>query len=261
MTGDLDFDFKEELKDDFQNYFNTENTSDFSNYFPSTNQGFIISTSLNIPGIYNHKLDDPIVKDALDGLLSRQGISTDELFRTFGGDMAVASYRDNAYEKASLLFATKYYNKGLLNKFLQLGEKSEYLIKETPQLYKVTATQQDSSAFNITFPDGYPRIFLTDEILFYITNANHYNRISRGGYRRSERIDSKMQEVLNSNMIAGHFDMDVMVNEPGKKSLFEDCDFSFDDEGMAFKLNFKNKNISALKQLIERQKQENQSTD
>lgn len=251
MEGKMLFDFKDELQDVFNNYFNSNMESDFFGFIPKRNIGFLISTSLNLPGIYNYKTENRLVRSGVDQILAYKDLTTDELFRTFGGDLFAASYRENPLDKASLLLGTKFYNRNLLNKLLNLGVKAEYLEKETDDIYKWLSTSKDSSSFKINFPDGHPRLVIVDDNLLFMTDAANYNRILNGGYRSSEVLDKSTIAEIENQMISGIFNADVMTNVPGKKDdIFEKVDFSFNKEEMKFTLNFKDKKTYALKQLI-----------
>lgn len=251
MDGKMKFDFKDELQDVFKNYFNTNMESDFFKFIPKRNIGFLISSSLNLPGIYNYKTENRMVRAGVDQLLSYKDLTTDELFRTFGGDMFAASYREDPREKASLLLGTKFYNRNLLDKLLNLGIKAEYLEKESSNIYRWLSTSRDSSSFKINFPDGYPRLVIVDDNLLFMTDAANYNRILNGGYRSSEVLDRYTVETIENQMISGIFNADVMTNVPGsKEDIFEKVNFSFNKEEMSFTLDFVDDETYALKQLI-----------
>ena len=251
MEGDVSFDFKPEMDQVFKNYFNDNTESDFSKYIPKNNCGFAFSASLNLPGIYNYRLGDRELQNSVDRILATKGITTNELFRTFGGDMFAASYRERPGEKASLLCGTKYYNRRLLDEFLDLGVQAEYLIKESNDVYTWTGTSRDSSSFKINFPDGFPRLAVADDVVFFITDVKNYNRILDGGYNRNEMMSTDLQTAFKEKMVAGVFDMDVMTNTGNKEQdIFEKCTFSFDKKAMKFKLDFKNKDVYALKLLM-----------
>lgn len=253
MDGKVSFDFKEEMDEVFANYFNQEMETDFSKFLPKNNAGFALTSTLNFPGIYNYKLGEREIQRSVDKLLATKGITTQQMFRTFGGDMFIASYRSNIREKASLVVGTKYFNRPLLDEFIDLGVQAEYLVKESDDVFKWTSTKQDSSSFNITFPDGYPRLIVVDDILLFVTDLNYYYRILDGGYKRNEMFDSKTKELLSSNMAAGIFDMDIMTNTQNpNEDMFEKCRFSFDKEKLEFNLTFKEKEVYALKTLIEK---------
>lgn len=253
MDGKIMFDFKEEMNEVFANYFNEKMETDFSKYLPKNNAGFVLTSTLNFPGIYNYKLGGREIQNAVDRLLIKKGITTQQMFRTFGGDVFLASYRSNLKEKASLVVGIKYFNRPLLEEFIELGVQSEYLIKESDDVFKWTSTSQDSSSFNITFPDGYPRLLIVDDILLFVTDLNYYYRILDGGYKRNEMMDKSIREQLKSNMVAGVFDMDIMTNTQNiNEDIFEKCKFSFDKEKLEFELTFKHKEVYALKTLIEK---------
>ena len=251
LEGKMQFDFKDELQEVFENYFNKEMESDFFGFIPKRNIGFLISTSLNLPGIYNYKTENRLVRSGVDQLLGYKDLSTDELFRTFGGDLFLASYRDSPTDKATLLLGTKFYNRNLLDKLLNLGVKADYLEKESDDIYRWMSTSRDSSSFKINFPDGYPRLAIVDDNLLFMTDGANYNRILNGGYRNSEIFDRSTIQEIENQMISGIFNAHVMTNVPGAKDdIFEKVDFSFNKEEMKFSLEFKDKKTYALKQLI-----------
>lgn len=251
MEGKVKFDFKPEMDEIFTNYFNDESQSDFSQYMPKNNCGFALTTSINIPGIYNYRLGDREIQNAVDKLLATKNLTTNQLFRTFGGDLFVSSYREKLTESASLLIGTRFQNRPFLNEILDIGVKAEYLIKESDDIYKWTSTSRDSSAFNITFDDGYPRLIIKDDVLFFISDVKHYFRINDGGYKSNEMMDRATVEAFRSNMMAGFFDMNVMTHSQYvKEDIFEKCKFSFDKEKLDFEINFKDKEVFALKTLI-----------
>lgn len=251
MEGKMNFEFKEDLKDVFENYFNSSEESDFFNFIPKRNIGFLISTSLNLPGIYNYKTESRVIRAGIDKFLSSKNFYIDDFFRTFGGDLFAVSYRENSIEKVSLLLGTKFYNRNLLNKYLDIGVRANYLDKQSDDIYRWLSTSRDSSSFKINFPDGYPRIAIVDDNLLFMTDATNYNRILNGGYKDSEVLDRLTINQIENQMISGIFNADVMTNIPGKKEdIFEKVDFSFNREGMKFSLQFKDKKTYALKQLI-----------
>ena len=239
--------FQSALVEDLNLCFKDNITTDFSSYIPS-NANSAMAVSLDLEGIQQVLQKKNALMMANFGL-KEYGLTVEDINSTFGGDILLYSTPGEADTPVGT-FATSIRSQENLDKFIALATDFNMLEKLGDNLYGIKGTSMLSG--NMGGPDA--QLLIQDKMLVISGSPTHIEKISKGGFSGAEKLDKAKIKALKNNIFAGFMDLKDFVNATGGKNLnlnFEDMNYSTDRKKGSFKLNFKDKNVNALKQFFE----------
>lgn len=253
MKGLFSFNGSDEKSIEFSNIFLNKDRSKLYKYLPEEHNVMRATTVFNVPAIAESKLSDENVKKAISNLVGKFNLTLNDVYRTIGGEVFFALYRDSEYIKPTLVCGIKYYNRQIFDTMLDIFIEAEYLVPDegVEDSYIVKDIKQDSSMYYISFPDGHPRIFIHDSLLFYTGNYNYMAKVKRGGFSKSELYADAEVKRLNSNLLDFYYEGGLSSSQGSKlNQIISSVDLSFSNEKLEVNLQFANKESNALKQLL-----------
>lgn len=253
ISGLANFHMKASLGNLFENIFKSDQSSDFARFVPAKDLSVVMYASLNLPAIYNRAINDPKAQKYIESQLAKIELSVDDFYRALDGEIMIVSFRESIDAPAKVLIGAHVDNEGVLNRFIDVGLKNGFMLRDGNDVYKMKDNQ---SGFRLQtksdFPDGQMRIAVVDDYLFFVTDLNALAHVMGGGYKGKSEVDDAFLDVLNDQLLGGHVDISKMSSIKNANTLsFESLHFTLDQQQLNFNLELSNKNEYALKQIFD----------
>jgi hypothetical protein len=243
------------LTKDFDKFFDDEVKTDYTRYVPKEDLLFAFTTAINSKGIDEVLSARPQTKGFIEYGLAEYGLSVSDIANTFGGDILVAGMIPENADKPAGLFAMNIEDEELFTQFMQLAIDEGAASLDGENIYRLLDVSRGSytNEFEVTFPDGAPRLVLTDGKMFVTGHPGILEMVLDGGYARSDRADGEIPNLLGNHIFGGYFALQALgqFDSDMADMVFQTMDIQVDREESEMHLFMENDSENALRQLIE----------
>ena len=253
ITGLAKFRFKREVESRVENFFAPTFDTDFTPFIKDKNRQGTFFASLNLSGIYNYSISDQKTKDGLEGFLQQYGINLKELFKVFGGDLMITSYREEGEEESSVVFGTKIFRPDLLQNYLDVLADKEYIMPVSEGLYATQVRQSSTDTLANANQDQLSfHLIQKEDKLFFTDGQEIIQAIINGGYSRMARIGEDLSANMTDDYLRGYVNFANMANQGGGTEDLESLKLVFNKEALEFEVSLKDKSAYALEKILSR---------
>lgn len=254
---DLDYKINPELSKDLNLFFKDELKADFSDFIPEANRASLMTVAIDFKGIYQVLQEKNFLSYAAKamGPLREFGLDIKDITDAFGGDIALATYKNG--DKMDGIFATDV-NETKVLELLAIGLKSGSLTDEGNGLYKIndeSIAKNIEKRFNndssINF-NTEAKILVKDGKLFISGNAEYLAQIAKGGFGRSARVDSAVYKKLSNNIFGWDSTKEMnFKGKDGQEIKIDGLQIISDRTNSHSELKLDDKSKNALKQIMD----------
>ena len=211
MVSHTDLELKKGLTKDLDKLFKDKPSMDVEDYVPGDGLVFVLSNSLSFRGLDEMLSGQPFVKGMVNQSLQEYGFSTEDLAKTFGGDIVVAGYTNPTDpSKVSGVFITDLLDTDRWNQFQTIALDMGLLAPGTDGRFVLAG---GANSFGLPLSDeGVPQMLIKDDKVFVSADDALLAQIAGGANTYDLDLDGDAEEVVEGNLFGLFLNM-AKLNE------------------------------------------------
>jgi len=243
LKGIADFDIQEGLTKELDLLFKDKISEEFLPLIPSENLIFLMSSAINSEGILKLLNSRSQAKSFANFSLRPYNLSVDIISNCLDGELVLAAYSQPNSKLYKGLFVTKIKDVNQFKSILNSGVESGLLNKTVDNFYQLKNSSKRPFHLygNIRFR-GTGKLLLKDNMLYISGDEDLLEKVETGNFEANTSHKSSFNQI---------FSLFTELNAIQDVQQDSKLQFSINRSNANFNLDFEDKSVNSLRQLID----------